>query len=184
MRPRRFGCTSGQNTFRAITRPPVELQSSRSVHLDQRDEIYLHARRELRTDKNTFRAITRLSFELQSSRLVHLDQRDAIYVHARRELHPPKAGCGMDVRSLVLYFVVAPSRLHPKARTKHGWRCKNIDVHPRILVAFQAYLIPALPGASRELSGSSRPPAPYSTRPKAEAVKLTRPEEADENRRS
>ena len=100
MRPRRFGCTSGQNTFRVITRLPVELQSSRLVHLDQRDDSY---------------------------------------VPARRELHPPTASCGVDVRSLVLYFCVAPSRLHPKARTKHGWRCKHMDVHPRILVAFQAY---------------------------------------------
>ena len=134
MRPRRFGCTSGQNTFRAITRLPVELQSSRSVHLDQRDEIYLHARRELRTDKNTFRAITRLSFELQSSRLVHLDQRDEIYVHARRELHPPKAGCGMDVRSLVLYFLRCSIQAPSKGSDKAWMEVQNhgcASSHPR-----------------------------------------------------
>ena len=70
-----------KNTFRDITRLIFELQSSRSVHLDQHDEIYLYARRELHEDKNTFRAITLLSVELQSSRSVHLDQRDAIYLH-------------------------------------------------------------------------------------------------------
>ena len=73
-----FWMHSRPKTFRAITRLPFELQSSRSVHLDQRDEIYLYARRELHTGENTFRAITLLSFELQSSRSVHLDQHDEI----------------------------------------------------------------------------------------------------------
>ena len=54
----------------------VELQSSRSVPRDLRDDLYLQARRELRTDKNTFQAITLLSFEPQSSRSVQNDQRD------------------------------------------------------------------------------------------------------------
>ena len=38
-----------KNTFRAITLLSVELQGSRSVHRDLRDDLYLHARRELRT---------------------------------------------------------------------------------------------------------------------------------------
>ena len=52
---------------------------------DLRDDLYLHARRELRTDKNTFRAITLLSDELQSSRSVPRDQRDEIQLYAQRE---------------------------------------------------------------------------------------------------
>ena len=74
-------------TLRAIALLAFELQTSRSVHLDLRDDLYLHARRELRTDKNTFRAITLLSVELQSSRSVQINQPDDIYLHARRELH-------------------------------------------------------------------------------------------------
>ena len=92
----------------------------------------------------TFRAITRLPVELQSSRSVPLDQRDEIYVHARRELHPPKAGCGMDVRSLVLYFlrcsIQAPSKGSDKAWMevqKHG--CASS--HPRCFSGLCLFLV-------------------------------------------
>ena len=71
--------------FLAVTRLAFELQSFRSVQIDQHDDIYPHARRELPTDKNTFRAITLLSVELHSSRSVHINQHDEIYLHARRE---------------------------------------------------------------------------------------------------
>ena len=109
-------------------------------------ELYLHVRRELYTDKNTFRAITLLICELQSSRSVNLDQRDEIYQmslsRTYRELlqvfgFPDGSGMqhGCTVTGFV-FFRVAPSGLHPKARKKHGWRSRHMDVHPRIRLAF------------------------------------------------
>ena len=105
------------------------------MNLDQNDEIYSHARRELRLGENMFRAITLLLFELQTSRSANLDQNDEIYLHARWELHPPKPGCNMDVRSTQLYFscrsIQAPSKGAAKSRMEmpnHG--CASL--HPAL----------------------------------------------------